>query len=361
MKNSMKRTKKIVIRTLAFCLIFALLFIGSSTFLQVACKISVASVQGFYKEPENSLDVVVIGASEVYSGYCAPLAWQEYGYTSYSLSVSGVPGSLYKSMAREALASQNPKLMVFEINGFLQDDDYFERTAQLHYWIDQIRDEDNKKETIAEAVPEDQKEGFENTFALNHGNWKMMDCCFDTAYARFKISHEKQSCLKGFASKAMFSDSKSSSKGKELYFTEKSRAYLTGLLEYCKSQGMENVLFARFPHQKNVKNPEVLEEIQQLVESYGYDFENFEDDREQLDLLKAENYYNPEHLNVVGSRKFTKYFGQYLVDHYQIVGEHTEEVKSNWDDCAQQAEVLLQKLEKDTQKRKGKFMYEGSK
>ncbi len=361
MKSIMKRTKKIIVRTLAFCAIFALLFLGSSTFLQVACKISVASVQGYYKEPENTLDVVVIGASEVYSAYCAPLAWKEYGYTSYSLAVSGVPGSLYKSMLKEALSSQKPKLVVFEVNGFLQEDDYLERTAQLHYWIDQIRDPENKKETIAESVPENQKEGFENTFALNHGNWKMMDSCFDTAYARFKLSHEKQSCLKGFASKATFSDSNSVKKSQHLYFTKKSRTYMTDLLEYCKSQGVEHVLFARFPHQKNAKNPEVLTEIQELVQSYGYDFKSFEENREELDLIKGENYYNPEHLNVVGSRKFTKYFGQYLVDHYNIVGEYDEQLKENWDDCAEKAEKLLEKLEKDTKKRKGKFLYEGAK
>ena len=39
-----------------------------------------------------------------------------------------------------------------------------------------------------------------------------------------------------------------SGKQKKLYFTDKSREYMTDLLEYCKAQGVEKVLFARFPH-----------------------------------------------------------------------------------------------------------------
>ena len=61
---------------------------------------------------------MMIGASEVYADYSATEAWKNYGYTSYSLGVSGAPGSLYKSMLREALTRQHPKVVVFEVNGF---------------------------------------------------------------------------------------------------------------------------------------------------------------------------------------------------------------------------------------------------
>ena len=38
--------------------------------------------------------------------------------------------------------------------------------------------------------------------------------------------------------------------------------------EYCKAQGVEKVLFARFPHEKEIKNPQVLCDVKELVESY---------------------------------------------------------------------------------------------
>ena len=51
--------------------------------------VNIATIEGFYKEPKNTIDVMMIGASEVYADYSATEAWKNYGYTSYSLGVSG--------------------------------------------------------------------------------------------------------------------------------------------------------------------------------------------------------------------------------------------------------------------------------
>lgn len=78
---------------------------------------------------------------------------------------------------------------------------------------------------------------------------------------------------------------------------------MTDLLEYCKSCGIENVVFARFPHEKQVDNPEIFDEVNDLITSYGYNFVNFEDYKEEMGIESTYDYYNPEHLNVIGSRK----------------------------------------------------------
>jgi len=77
-------------------------------------------VRGFYSEPPHSLDVVVLGASEVYSGFSSAYAYDYSGLTSYIYSYGSNPGTLYLSQLREILARQNPQLIVIEINGFLQ-------------------------------------------------------------------------------------------------------------------------------------------------------------------------------------------------------------------------------------------------
>ncbi|MFQ7714304.1 MAG: hypothetical protein ACLRI8_07935 [Agathobacter rectalis] len=42
--------------------------------------------------------------------------------------------------------------------------------------------------------------------------------------------------------------------------------------------------FARFPHEKEIKNPQVLCDVKELVESYGYDFVSFEGDKELIGI-----------------------------------------------------------------------------
>ena len=76
-----------VIRTGAFALVFVVLFSFVSTFFKMTDAVNIATIEGFYKEPKNTIDVMMIGASEVYADYSATEAWKNYGYTSYSLGV----------------------------------------------------------------------------------------------------------------------------------------------------------------------------------------------------------------------------------------------------------------------------------
>lgn len=173
-----------VIRIGAFALVFVVLFSFVSTFFKMTDAVNIATIEGFYKEPKNTIDVMMIGASEVYADYSATEAWKNYGYTSYSLGVSGVPGSLYKSMLREALTRQHPKVVVFEVNGFLQNDSYYDRTVKLHSWIDNIHNEENRLDTIKEIVPKDEQDNFTNPLKLHHSNWKDIGKCAHTFATR---------------------------------------------------------------------------------------------------------------------------------------------------------------------------------
>lgn len=165
--------------------------------------------------------------------------------------------------------------------------------------------------------------------------------------------------MKGFSSIAKYSDCPSG-KQKKLYFTDKSRAYMTDLLEYCKAQGVEKVLFARFPHEKKVKNPQVLCDVKKLVESYGYDFASFEGDKELIGINERDDFYNSEHLNINGSRKFTAYMGKYLSDNYRLNVDHSPELQSAWGECARRADKVISACAKDTDLSLGNHYFEMS-
>lgn len=83
--DKVKGRHRRVIRIGAFALIFVVLFSFVSTFFKMTDAVNIATIEGFYKEPKDSIDVMMIGASEVYADYSATEAWKNYGYTSYSL------------------------------------------------------------------------------------------------------------------------------------------------------------------------------------------------------------------------------------------------------------------------------------
>ena len=143
---------------LVFWLIAAILFVGAGRILCYNENESMVNVKGFYQEKRNSLDVVMIGPSELYADYSPPLAWNEFGYTSYNLAVSGVPGNLYISMLKEALSRQDPKLVVFNVSGFYWGDDAFTDWKSMHKWFDNIPFSFRKINEIKRAVPKDKHE-----------------------------------------------------------------------------------------------------------------------------------------------------------------------------------------------------------
>lgn len=63
----------------AFAIVLLLLMqIVSKAFIAIDSS-DIENIYGFYAEPKNSLDMVMIGPSEVYTGYAPALAWEEYG------------------------------------------------------------------------------------------------------------------------------------------------------------------------------------------------------------------------------------------------------------------------------------------
>ena len=148
--NQNRSKTKTVVRVIAFLLVAALLYGALSRLLAVNDATEQQYVHSFYLEPKNSLDVMILGASETFTDYCAPLAWQHAGFTSYPLAVSAAQGTMYPSMLREAARRQTPGVYVVEVNGFLytaEERDEFSHAA-LRKWIDTIPLSANKLDTI---------------------------------------------------------------------------------------------------------------------------------------------------------------------------------------------------------------------
>ena len=74
--------------------------------------------------------------------------------------------------------------------------------------------------------------------------------------------------------------------------------------------------------------------VGKIVNSYGYDFINFEHDPVTMSY-KPELYYNIQHLNAYGSAMFTEYLGQIIVDKYGVgKSKLTEAQESRWEEAA---------------------------
>ena len=346
--------KKRILKLSCFGLIFMLFLSGAAGFLKVNSLPDSVRIKGFYLEPKDSLNMVTIGASETYTAIAPGLLWKECGFTSYNYSVAGSPISIVKSQVKEILANQDPKVIVIEINGTLQDDEYQINEKRLRKYIDNIPWSVNKINTIKEIVPEDQQTEYFIPFLKYHSNWQSLDLCIANFYLQSRMMLEGSSRLKGFQTISGAEETKSKVidvKGDTsvLPLSEKAEYYLRDLLQYLKDEGIDNVLFMRTPHRITKKSYPFYQranEAEKIIKEYGFPYVNFETQKDEIGLSMMDDFYNNHHLNLYGQKKFTNYFGNYMVEHYDLKDSvHLEKVIKEWDKTAEDTEDCLEYVE----------------
>ena len=345
---------------LVFWLIAAILFVGAGRILCYNENESMVNVKGFYQEKRNSLDVVMIGPSELYADYSPPLAWNEFGYTSYNLAVSGVPGNLYISMLKEALSRQDPKLVVFNVSGFYWGDDAFTDWKSMHKWFDNIPFSFRKINEIKRAVPKDKQDEFLWDTLTYHNNWKHPVMIAKKTVINMAMMWNGTSYAKGLRTYSVSNQGAGIGQTMGMEFSQTSRRYLEELLQYCKDQNLQNVLFVAAPHQSQPSDPAVLEEIGSVVENAGYDYLNLDKQYTAMGIDQTTEFIDGEHLNMYGMRKMTSYLGNYMMEHYELDPEHDSKTTEHWNDCYNKTEELLQQCESDMQNGITREYYEAS-
>ncbi len=333
------KSQKRALRAVIFLLIVVLLYGAFTDVLSVNNTWDMRHIHGFYLEPKDSLDVVMLGASELYTGFCAPLAWQQYGFTSYPLAVSSLPACLYGSMLTEALHHQTPKVIVVEINGFLYDFNKKDTRAGLHKWLDNIPLSANKLNTIRALVPSGERSPYYFRLQKYHKNWYKPDVWSSALIQRLQMQRTGYSLTKSFEVIPKVETGEQQMKALEL--SAENEQTLRAFCEQAKQLGVENVLFVRFPHRTLLSDSSVLSKIGGIVQEYGYSFLNCDEQFDSIGLELDGDFCDGEHMNVFGMEKFTAWFGQYLCGQYSLTAAHSDTVTAEWARCAEFVEHML--------------------
>ena len=352
MKQNRSKTKTVV-RVIAFLLVAALLYGAISRLLAVNDATEQQYVHSFYLEPRNSLDVMILGASETFTDYCAPLAWQHAGFTSYPLAVSAAQGTMYPSMLREAARRQTPGVYVVEVNGFLytaEERDEFSHAA-LRKWIDTIPLSANKLDTIRTCIPAEKRSTYYFPLLKYHTFWKRAGDIRRSLSLQQQARSVGYSYTKPFLSISMFLTETDEIPVRQQELDAFNEQSLRTFCETAKKLGIQNVLFARFPHRTVIENYDaVFAELEAVVQEYGYDFVNFDTQIDAIGLDPLRDFANAEHLNVFGAEKFTPYLADYLTAHYDLNTAHSGKVTDEWARCAAFTQQMLPVCEDNTRR-----------
>lgn len=304
-------------------------------------------IRGFYLEEPDSLDVVFMGASDIYAGWSSVLAYEEFGFTSYPYVLSGNFAELFPMQLEAILKTQSPQLVVVDITEALRDkgEDYdpvfIQHMAGLPFSRDKvnwIRQYGNPRHLLTYYIP----------FISFHGetDLNLMKECAETDAM---IRRRGYSLLKGVVS---FTGTGANWDGDHVVpistehdeireeLDPRLEKAFTAFLDDCREKGMDNLLFVHYPHRNASENDlryyHTANTMGDLIESYGYDFLNLDSICDEIGIEPMMDFYNNDHMNLYGQFKTTRYLGEILVRDYGVTGRgQSPENKARWDTCVE--------------------------
>ena len=122
----LSRTAKIICLLLTVTLTLAFL----QTYVLRKLDHNMTRLDGYYRQEQGELDVVLLGASEVYTGFSSCRAYEKYGFTSYPVASESLTTDGMMLALKEIVRTQKPKLLLIEPNAYL----YKETKKRASWW-----------------------------------------------------------------------------------------------------------------------------------------------------------------------------------------------------------------------------------
>ncbi|MBR0091963.1 MAG: hypothetical protein IJP92_09720, partial [Lachnospiraceae bacterium] len=306
------------------------------------------NVAGFYAEPENTLDMVYIGASSCITCWEPLKAFHDHGFTSYNFAHHTMTATTVKHYIIEALKTQSPEVFVVDLRPFQYADGINDETgtANLHaeYAIRNGTDHlfyfnKNRNDLIRASVPAGERFSYYFDLFKYHRRWvflpyQMAEGLRTGDYGFFDFADNvKKNPHKGFytatrTEKLAFTDYAAVTSKRPLQ--GETDELFTELLEFCKSEGLK-VLFVVHHYPQTKEDKELYNYMEERVRAYGLDFLNANDDWETIGFDFDTDMYDSNHTNVLGAEKYTRYLADYLVTQYDLPDHRTDAAYAEWD------------------------------
>lgn len=305
-------------------------------------------LQGFYMEEENSLDMVLIGSSENYAGYNPVLAYEEYGFTSYSYVLSATDFSLFEVQLDEVLRVQSPQMIVVDI-GEMHRANRSNKDALFRQIVAAAPFSEHKVQMIREYGDPEQILSYWFPFIVNHGKMTPQ-MVYDYVKLNTAIYRRGFSLLKGIATFTGTGENWDGPYVTPWYdtngdhsVTELSQEVLNtcrDVVDICRKHPDVQFLFINTPHrfadEEMYLSYQTVNAMGEYLRAEGYDFINMESMTEVLGIVPETDFYNNAHLNLYGQYKLTRFLSQKLTEEYGLMGrKQSEENRQRWETCVE--------------------------
>lgn len=304
-ENSKKSKLKYLIKPVAFVTILLFCITGLSILFRTFLDAKSIRINGYQYEEENSLDLIAIGNSNIYSSFIPALMYDEFGYTSYNCGQSEQNLEESYKILKNMFKTQSPSVVFLETeNMFVHKNDFLQSLSRDFYSI------------------------------MNHDNWKAFGKVF-TEKGRERLTLSK-GYLHSSAVSAYYDEDNYMAKNNKKRVTMKPKyeKRLLDIVDLCKNHRAELIL---------MKVPSVYtwsqkrsDFVENFAKKHDLKFIDFNTNYEESGLdLTTDTRDRGDHLNVFGAIKVTRFLGNYINTNCAITRKGCKD-KQNWQKCVKQ-------------------------
>ena len=293
---------------------------------------------GFYAEKKNTVDAVIIGSSPVAPCISSPMIYGDMGVTMYPLSSNMQRPVAAKYLLKEALKTQDPELVIFEMRMWTAaDEDLLGNMAHTREVTDNLKYSANRVDAI-NAMVSDKSERLNYYFDIfkYHSNWKTL-----FLWSQFRtLFYSYPDDLKGSAVETDVGPADypaSVDSQDKMPIPAEQEDYLLDLLDFLKEQKLK-ALFVITPYSATDDEQKMINYMSDLITSKGYDFVDMNCHLDEIGIdFQTDIRDYGTHTNVIGAEKVTRWFEGYLKENYAdkgiaLVNDHRGDKKySSWD------------------------------
>ncbi|MBQ2920544.1 MAG: SGNH/GDSL hydrolase family protein [Oscillospiraceae bacterium] len=308
-------------------------------------------------EEHGPHDVIFIGDCEVYENFSPITLWEEYGITSYIRgSAQQLIWQSYYLM-EETFEYETPKVMVFNVLSMKYDTPAStgaaaQREAYNRMTIDPMRWSMSKWNCIQASMTDMEREKEAEWMYLfpilrYHDRWS------DLSAEDFKYWFKRGDVAdNGYLMQTGVKPLVHDHVEKPLVdysFADSCWEYLDRMRELCEKHGTELVLI-KAPSLSPVWWDQWDAQIEEYAEKYDLVYWNFLEHQEEIGIdWNTDTYDTGLHLNVYGAEKMSRYFGQLLVDTFDLPDRRSDaELSAVWADKVAVYNERKAKLEAET-------------
>ncbi|HQA96673.1 MAG TPA: hypothetical protein PLF62_01760 [Clostridia bacterium] len=292
----------------------------------------ICSMMNLYAQPPNSIDVLAVGSSLLYSGINTNVLWSQYGIAAYNLCSAEQPFWVSYYLIREALKTQNPKVIILDAKPATYFADYSKpgRIVLSTYGIRGLENRINAiiacTKNIQEAWP------YIWGFPIVHANYKNIGlsdfvCPPDNGGRGVNWKgYIEMSETTSFPQQTFqwTSEIRSVNKREEIYFRR--------ILDLAQSENIK-VLLLCLPYYDYPADHPYYNGVWGIADEYKIAGLNFNHPALRSLINDSFDYADRQHLNIRGSIVLTRRFGYELKKRFELPDRRGDEYYESYEKC----------------------------